>query len=74
MTLEAFNYVYPFSKWEIRKIALGMGLPFYAIKCFNDWYEPGASSELISENGLDFDKTKGQIAYHDQLCNITGKP
>jgi ubiquinone/menaquinone biosynthesis C-methylase UbiE len=71
---EAFNYVYTFSKREIRKIALGMGLPFYAVKCFNDWYEPGLGEELVSDNGPGFKKTKEQIALHDQVCSIMGKP
>jgi SAM-dependent methyltransferase len=70
----AFNYVYAISRREIRKIALGMGLPFYAMKSFNDWYEPDAAAELVSENGPGFRKTKEQIAYHDQLSSITGKP
>jgi SAM-dependent methyltransferase len=70
----AFNYVYTFSKREIRKIALGMGLPFYGFKCFNDWYEPGLGDELVLNDGPKFKKTKEQIALHDQLCSVTGKP
>lgn len=71
---EAFNYVYTFSKREIRKIAFGMGLPFYGFKCINDWYEPGIGGEPVIENGPGYRKTKEQIDLHDQLCSITGKP
>jgi ubiquinone/menaquinone biosynthesis C-methylase UbiE len=70
----ALNYVYTFSKRELRKLALGMGLPFYGFKCFNDWYDPNAAGENITENGPGFRKTIEQIALHDKICEIVGVP
>jgi SAM-dependent methyltransferase len=70
----AFNYVYTFSKREIRKLALGMGLPFFGFKCFNDWYDPDAAAEIVAENGVGFNKTVEQIALHDRVCEIVGIP
>ena len=67
------NYVYTLSKREIRKISLGLGIPNFALKCFNDYYEKEISSELIIENGPGFRKTKEQIQLHDQLCALIGK-
>ena len=70
---QAFNYVYTFSKREIRKMALGIGLPSFAIKNFNDFYNPEWNSQE-GRPGIDgFDKTFEQIQMHDTACEITGK-
>jgi len=70
---QAFNYVYTFSKREIRKIALGMGLPSYAIKNFNDFYNPDWNNQEAKLGNLGFDKTIEQIQLHNKVCEITGK-
>ncbi len=69
----AFNYVYTFSKREIRKITLGLGIPFYGMKCFNDYYENDIAKELIANDGPGFTKTKQQIDLQDKLCSVIGK-
>jgi ubiquinone/menaquinone biosynthesis C-methylase UbiE len=70
---QAFNYVYTFSKREIRKMALGMGLPSFAIKNFNDFYNPDWNSQDARPGIEGFEKTLEQIQMHDKVCEITGK-
>jgi SAM-dependent methyltransferase len=70
---QAFNYVYTFSKREIRKMALGMGLPSFAIKTFNDFYNPEWNAQECRPGVEGFDKTVEQIQMHNTVCEITGK-
>ena len=70
---KAFNYVYSFSKREIRKLALGMGLPSFAIKNFNDFYNPQWNSQESKTGVEGFDKTLEQIQLNNTFCEITGK-
>jgi hypothetical protein len=70
---KAFNYVYTFSKREIRKLALGMGLPSFAIKNFNDFYNPEWNIQESKQGVEGFDKTFEQIQLNNTLCEITGK-
>lgn len=69
----AFNYVYTLSKREIRKMALGMGLPSYATKNFNDFYQPDWALQAVPDSE-GFRNTVQQIDLHDSACAITGKP
>ena len=70
---KAFNYVYTFSKREIRKMALGMGLPSFAFKNFNDFYNPQWNSQEGKLGFEGFDKTVEQIQLNDTVCEVTGK-
>ena len=70
----AFNYVFTYSKREIRKIALGIGLPFFAYKCFNDYYKEALSEEPAEPGNKALAETMEQIALHDKVCEIVGKP
>jgi len=70
---QAFNYVYTFSKREIRKIALGMGIPSFAMKNFNDFYNPEWNNQAGTPGVEGFDRTLEQIQMHDTLCQVTGK-
>ena len=70
----AFNYVFTLSQREVRKIALGMGLPSFATKCFNDFYNAEWNTETATIESPGFAKTKEQILLHDKVCEITGKP
>ena len=70
----AFNYVYTFSKREIRKISLGTGLPSFATKCFNDHYNDEWCSQPATPDSDGFKKMKEQIELHDLACANIGKP
>lgn len=70
----AFNYVYTFSKREIRKMALGMGLPSFAAKNFNDFYDKQWNVQSATPGIEGFDKTLEQIQLHDTVCEVSGKP
>ena len=70
----AFNYVYTLSKREIKKIALGMGLPSFATKCFNDYFNGEWLSQPATPDSDGFKKTKEQIELHDLACATIGKP
>ena len=71
---DARNYVYTLSKREIRKIALGMGLPSFAYKCFNDYYQSDIDQDPPVQGTPSFDRVLEQLRLHDQLCEAIGKP
>ena len=71
---DARNYVYTLSKREMRKIALGMGLPSYAHKCFNDYYQSDIDQDPPVKGTPSFDRVLEQLNLHDQLCEKIGKP
>ena len=68
------NYVYTLSKREIVKISNGLGIPAFAIKTFNDYYDPAYGEDRAVTGHLGFDKTCEQIQLYDQLCANTGIP
>ena len=71
---DARNYVYTLSKREIRKIALGMGLPSFAYKCFNDYYQSDIDQDPPIHGTPSFDRVLEQLSLHNQLCEAIGKP
>lgn len=70
----AFNYVYTLSKREIRKIALGMGLPSYATKCFHDFYLPEYNDQPAIPESEAFQNTVEQIQRHTLVSQGLGLP
>ena len=69
-----FNYVYTLSKREVRKICLGMGIPVYAIKCFNDYYKAEWAEQPAEPESEGFKNTLEQIQLWDTLCKSSGRP
>lgn len=69
-----FNYVYTLSKREVRKMCLGMGLPGYAIKCFNDFYNKEWAEQPAEPESEGFKNTLQQIQLWDALCKESGRP
>ncbi|MFA6014053.1 MAG: methyltransferase domain-containing protein [Gallionellaceae bacterium] len=69
-----FNYVYTMSKREVHKISLGMGLPAYATKSFNDYYNAEWASQPATQEHDGFNKTVEQIQLWDHICKLTGSP
>jgi ubiquinone/menaquinone biosynthesis C-methylase UbiE len=69
-----FNYVYTLSKREIKKIALGHGLPAFGTLGLNDFYHTEWNGQSSTENSPGFEETKRQIALYNQLCQTTGIP
>jgi hypothetical protein len=68
------NYVYTLSEREIAKLSFGLGLPCFAFKSFNDFYDENlVKGEPIIGN-LDFDTVLEQIKLKDSFCEITGSP
>ena len=69
----AFNYVYTLSQREIRKLCYGVGVPAFAWKEFNDYY----NAEWADQPAGDSEGYRGtveQMQLWDQLCAISGKP
>ena len=69
-----FNYVYTLSKREVKKIALGHGLPAYGTIDLNDFYHADWNNGPCIEGAQGFEDTKKQIRLYDQLCQNTGIP
>lgn len=70
----ACNYVYTLSEREIRKLALGSGIPFFAFKGFNDFYDPRFSAEPLVPQSSGFSQTLEQCSIHDNVCKTNGIP
>ena len=70
----AFNYVYTLSKRETRKIALGMGLPSYATKCFHDFYLQEYNEQPATPDSEGFQNTLEQIRMHNLVSKNLGIP
>ena len=70
----AFNYVYTLSKRETRKVALGMGLPSYATKCFHDFYLPEYNDQPATPDNEGFQNTLEQIRLHNLVSQNLGIP
>ncbi|MFA4851947.1 MAG: class I SAM-dependent methyltransferase [Bacteroidales bacterium] len=64
------NYVFPVSKREIQKIALGMGLPCVAFKEFNDVYIEGVEHEKADSTSPLFKKIKRKLFFMELLYKI----
>jgi hypothetical protein len=70
----AFNYVYTLSMREIQKISQGMGIPSFASKGFNDYYDSNYSNQSAEKGVAGFDETKKEINFRDNACKKTGIP
>lgn len=71
---DARNYVYTLSKREIEKIAQGIGLPSFAFKCFNDYFQSDIDQDAATLGTPSFEKVLEQLSLHDALCEGIGKP
>ena len=69
-----FNYVYTMSSREIKKIALGHGLPSYGCLKFIDFYRSDWACQTAIEGSAGFEETKRQIRLYERLCDSTGIP
>lgn len=69
-----YNYVYTLSRREICKLSLGLGLPSYAVKCFNDFYRAEWASQPADSASEGLRLTREQISLFDHLCATTGIP
>jgi hypothetical protein len=65
---EAWNYCCCPSRREVEKLALGMGLRWIAFCGVNDTYIPGSKTELVSEDGPIFRRTRRGVALRNLLC------
>ena len=70
----AFNYVYTLSRREVKKIALGHGLPCFGYIGLADFYHPEWNSEPANSESEGFVQTKRQIELHSQFSAMTGIP
>ena len=70
----AFNYVYTISEREVSKIALGCGIPCFAVRRFNDFYNEAFSRDSLSPQSHGFSKTVQQCELHDRICQENGIP
>jgi SAM-dependent methyltransferase len=61
------NYKYALSKAEIKKIALGLNLPYIAFKYLNDYYKDSLGMEIRSMDDKILKKVKRQILLRDIL-------
>lgn len=64
------NYKYPISKREIKKIALGLNLPYVAYKTISDYYRDNLGIEFKEKDGPVLKRVKRQIALRDFLWKL----
>lgn len=62
------NYLYPLSRREVEKVALGLNLPCVAFKGMNDFYIKGVEFEPCTEQSALFRKVKREIERRDRAC------
>lgn len=67
---ELGNYVYGVSRREMKKVALGIGLPTVAFGGLNDYYVPGAEFEPAQPGCRIFRRVRMRIARYDLLCRL----
>jgi len=68
------NYVYTFSEREITKLSYGLGLPCFAFKAFNDFYDENLVRGEPLIGNPEFDAVLEQIRLRDEFCEATGAP
>ena len=64
------NYVYRASKYELKKVALGLNYPAVAFKGINDYYHPDMLGEATSDNGPYLKRAKAVIGLLDLLSKL----
>ena len=64
------NYVYRASKYELKKVALGLNYPAIAFKGINDYYHEDMLNERAGDNGPYLKRAKVVIALLDLLCKL----
>jgi ubiquinone/menaquinone biosynthesis C-methylase UbiE len=64
------NYVYPISRREVEKAALGSNLKYVAFSGINDHYIPGLETVKLGQNTPLERKTKRMIKIKDLACRL----